>query len=150
MRPTLLALVALSAAALAAPAERGRANGPDSALQVYAQTGSRSYKQGDEVELILKLINPGPEPVVLQFPTSQQVDFIIADHGRPIWRWSEGRIFAQVVTALRLAGGESKTYAARWNQTHQDRRPVAPNIYELTARLTANPPLEAHTRIEIH
>jgi hypothetical protein len=149
-RRLLLAIVALAAAGLLAAVDRGRANEPDSALQVYAQTGSRTYKPGQEVELILKVVNPGPSEVTLRFPSSQQADFVIADHGRPIWRWSDGRVFAQVVTELRLAAGATKVYTARWRQLDRAGQPVAPNIYELTARLTTIPPLEAHTRIEIH
>lgn len=141
---------ALATAGLFATTAGGQTNGPIPTVEVYAQTGSRSYKPGQEVELILKATNPGPGDVALRFASAQQFDFVISDHGRPIWRWSDGRMFAQIITDLPLRAGESKIYRARWAQVDRDGRPVAPNTYELTARLTTLPAFEGHTRIEIH
>ena len=57
-----------------------------------------SYSVGEPIMMTLKIFNYVEEDVVFNFNTSQRYDFIIEDEeGNEIWRWSEGRMFAQML-----------------------------------------------------
>jgi hypothetical protein len=56
------------------------------------------YSVGEPIKMTLKIFNYTEEDIAFQFNTSQRYDFIIEDEeGNEIWRWSEGRIFAQML-----------------------------------------------------
>lgn len=68
------------------------------------------------VRLVLHVTNTSDRPVTLHFPTAQVYDFAIRlPDGATLWRWSEGRAFAQVLTDRTLAPGETWTEAAAWH-----------------------------------
>lgn len=53
---------------------------------------------------------------VLQFPTSQQYDFIVkSSDGKIIWQWSKGMMFAQAFTSLILSSNEEKTFTEEYS-----------------------------------
>ena len=57
-----------------------------------------SYSVGEPVIMTLKIFNYTEEDITFHFNTSQRYDFIIEDEeGNEIWRWSEGRMFAQML-----------------------------------------------------
>lgn len=119
-------------------------------LRVVVQTGTLYPKPGDEVTIILDLINTGSEPLTLQFPTAQRFDFEVIEIQRSIWKWSDGRMFAQVVSTLTLAPGESRRFTARWSQRDRDGGLVAPGTYLIRATVPVYPaPLGAQTHLEI-
>ncbi|MFO7173814.1 MAG: BsuPI-related putative proteinase inhibitor [Bacillota bacterium] len=61
----------------------------------------------------LTVANPGKEPVTIRFPSSRQYDFVLRDEkGKEVWRWSQGRVFAQSVMDARLNTGATLTYEA--------------------------------------
>ena len=61
-------------------------------------TNKMSYTMGEPITMTLKIFNYAEEDVVFHFNTSQRYDFIIEDEeGNEIWRWSEGRMFAQML-----------------------------------------------------
>ena len=121
------------------------------AIQVYAQTGSRTYMHGNPVELILKIENTDTRPQTLRFSSAQQFDFVVSTMNRPIWRWSDGRVFAQSLTDLTLAPGESRRFSVQWSQQDRAGGAILPGIYEVTALVTSLPePLRAQTHLEIH
>ena len=63
--------------------------------------------------------NEGSEAVELQFSDAAKAEFIVQDEGREVWRYTEGRLFAQMLSAELLEPGESTTYNAEW----EDPRP---------------------------
>ena len=69
----------------------------------------------DATRLTLAVENDGDEPVTLDFRDSQQAEFVAYDEdGTEVWRWSDGRMFAQVLTSETLAPGETAEYDATW------------------------------------
>ena len=57
-----------------------------------------SYSVGELITMTLNVFNYTEEEITFHFNTSQRYDFIIEDEkGNEIWRWSEGRMFAQML-----------------------------------------------------
>ena len=59
---------------------------------------------------------------------------------REVWRHSAGRMFAQVITDLTLAPGESRSFTATWNQTDAKGKPVPPGRYEAVGLVAGRAP----------
>lgn len=69
----------------------------------------------DGVELVLTVTNDGDEDVELSFPDACQADFAaLNDDGESVWRWSEGQLFAQMLTSETVPAGGSVTYTQQW------------------------------------
>lgn len=47
-------------------------------------------------------------------PSAKIYDFIIEHNGQPIWQWSGDRMFAQVMTPVRIPGGKVVEYSVNW------------------------------------
>ncbi|MFC7155337.1 BsuPI-related putative proteinase inhibitor [Halomarina halobia] len=83
--------------------------------------------------------NTGDEPVSLTFADAARADFVVDER----WRWSDGRLFAQVLGEETLAPGESRTYEGAWSDPE-------PGTHEARAELLAREQdCEARTRFEI-
>ncbi len=66
---------------------------------------------GQQARAILSVTNTGAQVAQLVFPTAQRYDFVLLDlRGNQLWRWSAGRVFAQVITTDSLAAGGSVAY----------------------------------------
>lgn len=84
---------------------------------------------GDGVTFALTVSNGGNSPVSLTFPDSGKADFAVLDDGE-VWRWSDGRMFMQVVQTAELAPGESFTVEGEWPDP-------SPGEYEAVGELRA-------------
>jgi hypothetical protein len=69
---------------------------------------------GDRVAFALTVVNGGNGPVELAFRDSGKADFAVLASGDEVWRWSEGRMFAQVTQQVDLAPGEQITFDGEW------------------------------------
>jgi len=98
----------------------------------------------DRVAFTYEVTNPDDEPIDLQFSDGQESDLAIEDdHGTEVWRWSDGRMFAQMLQQKHLAPGETATYEFEWGNPD-------PGEYEATATLAANnADCEATTAFEV-
>jgi len=47
-------------------------------------------------------------------PTSQIYDFMIEKDGKTIWKWSDGKVFLQVITPVSIPGGRPVEYSVIW------------------------------------
>jgi hypothetical protein len=75
-------------------------------------------------------------PVEFTFPTSQRFDFIVRDAlGKEILRWSDGRVFLQVVGQETLLK-ESRSYSADIVLKSRDGKPLPAGFYTLVGYLT--------------
>jgi hypothetical protein len=71
------------------------------------------YQRHEPVRMILTVRNPGSDSVAIPFPSSQRYDFrVLGEGGRVLWRWSDGRSFAQVTGEEVLEAGGSVTWIA--------------------------------------
>jgi len=76
-------------------------------------------------------------PVEFTFPTSQRFDFIVRDAlGREVLRWSDGRVFLQVIGRETLLK-ESRSYLAGIVLKSRDGRRLPAGFYTLVGCLTA-------------
>lgn len=87
---------------------------PTDTIQVRVEEGPTPPAQ-EPLRLQVLLRNPGTDTLHIEFPTAQRYDFRIrpAD-GETLWRWSDGRAFAQVLGRESIAPGDS----LQWEATH--------------------------------
>jgi hypothetical protein len=102
---------------------------------------TRDFKTGEAVTFVVTLRNRSGEPRSLTLPTSQTHDVVIegSDH-REIWRHSAGRMFAQVLTELRLGPDETRTFTVTWKQVDSAGRPVPAGDYRAIGLVPARLP----------
>lgn len=104
------------------------------------------FLRDEAITLELKVRNRGSSEAVLQFSSTQQYDFVVVDAGtsRVRWKWSTGKAFAQRLTELTFAPGETKTFTVTWDQLDAAGQPVGAGSYEargvlLFEEFAANP-----------
>lgn len=68
------------------------------------------------VQFAFAVTNTGADPVDLQFSDAAKAEFVVTDDGREVWRFTEGRMFAQMLSTERLAPEETATYEAEWTE----------------------------------
>ncbi|WP_255150525.1 BsuPI-related putative proteinase inhibitor [Halorarius halobius] len=69
---------------------------------------------GDGVSFALTVENAGNEPVEVTFRDAAKVDFVVYEDDREVWRWSEGKAFAQVLQPARFEPGEEAVFEESW------------------------------------
>ena len=84
-------------------------------LGVGFTTDKLIYRVGTTITVKYTLTNLTDKPRVLTFPTTQQYDWTVTDaEGNLVYRWSDGRAFAQVVTQLTIPVGTSDGFESSW------------------------------------
>jgi len=132
-------------------------------LRRAAGDAAHSFRAGEPITVIVTLHNRATVPQSLTLPTSQTHDCIIyrgarscegggtpaggGGDGRPaesaraaVWRYSQGRMFAQMLTELTLAPGESRSFTTTWNQTDARGDPVPPGDYQVVGLVPGGAP----------
>jgi hypothetical protein len=106
------------------------------ALEVKAENG---------FQFSFRVTNNEPRKIEFLFPSGQTHDFVVIDSlGREVWRWSEGRMFTQVVQNKVLESRASLTWDATWRSN------VPPGRYTAVASLLSeNKPLEERVTFEV-
>ncbi|QLK25573.1 BsuPI-related putative proteinase inhibitor [Natrinema zhouii] len=98
---------------------------------------------GDAVLFVFTVTNAGDETVELEFTDACTAEFVLTADGAEVWRFSEGRVFAQVISSDTLAPGESTTYEAEWSDPQ-------PGTYTAIAELRAtDESCEARTDVSV-
>lgn len=65
----------------------------------------------NSVRFLLEISNDTDTRAVLQFPTSQQYDFIVkTEDDKMVWQWSNNRMFTQTLTEISLDPGEIRQF----------------------------------------
>jgi len=93
------------------------------------------YARGEPVTLRLTVANHGQAPFTYHFRSGRQYDFEIYRGGALIWRWSDGKVFVQMLTAFTVPPGGRKEFAEQWRQTDSKGRGVPPGEYVAVALL---------------
>jgi hypothetical protein len=74
-------------------------------------SGLKVRVEADAMRLELHVTNAADGPVTLEFATAQRYDFEVLDgSGTVVWRWSDDRMFAQVLGEEMLAAGDTRSY----------------------------------------
>ena len=96
------------------------------------------------VDVVMTLTNNTSQAIDYTFPSTQVFDIFIKDSfGNIISSWSRDRFFAQVITNLSIAPGESQTVGGKVVLTTVDGQYINPGNYVLSIELTnilSNPP----------
>lgn len=103
------------------------------------------YRAGDTIILTLQVFNEGSRPAVIHFRTAQRYDLVVEDsHGRQVWRWAKGRMFAQVLGEEVIAPSGLLSYQIALNQ------PLPPGYYKITGLIPAEKePLSSEATIQV-
>ncbi len=91
-------------------------------------------------EIELTAVNLDSKPLVLKFNTSQRYDFYIrtADH-RTIWKWSNNKVFADVLGEETLLPGARLSYTVQWKYNRNDGFHVKGGAYWVKGAVAALP-----------
>ena len=118
---------------------------PERDLSLAVSAGDRTFKTREPIPLELVVRYGGKDPLTLNFSTSQRYDFQIEREGEILWRWSNGRMFAQILGQFSLS---SELPEIRYRAVFQGYLP--PGHYKARGVLTTRPrPLSAATHITI-
>jgi len=102
---------------------------------------AHAFSARDPVTLIVTIRNRSDAPRTLTLPTSQTHDCIVyAGNDKEVWRWSAGRMFAQVITEQTFTPGESRTIAVRWDLTDPKGAPLPPGDYRAVGLIPGRSP----------
>lgn len=97
----------------------------------------------DSVTFSFTVRNDGDDPVELSFSDAQTHDVVVLDDGTEVWRWSQGRMFAQMLQSETLGPDDAVTYDVEWSDP-------ASGDYEAVATLAArNHDVEARERFSV-
>jgi hypothetical protein len=69
---------------------------------------------GDGVRFRFTVVNAGDTPVELTFRDACKVDYAVYEDGEEVWRYSDGRVFAQVLSTADLQPGETAAFEETW------------------------------------
>ena len=92
-------------------------------LQLLDADGAQSdaFRSTEPITLRITLANPGDTSQRLDFSSARTHDAIVrAASGGEVWRWSHGRQFAQMLSELTLAPGESRELSLRWDPSQAE------------------------------
>ncbi len=134
--PLVVLLTALAAVACAAGSAEGPAAGESGReLRLSLSTGEGSPPAATPIVIELTGTNDGQAALVLDFPDGQRYDFeVTSEDGALVWRWAEGRFFAQVLGRETLEPGSS----LRWTGRIEAGLPAG--VYRVIATLTTVEP----------
>ena len=78
---------------------------------------ARLHTEGSngEVAFELTVSNADDQPVDLRFRDACRADVAVVADGEEVWRWSDGRMFAQAVETAQLNPGESAAFEFDWD-----------------------------------
>ena len=125
-----------AAEALGPDGERAtRAGGPalpfEARLELESADGAArsGFAVGLPIVLALHVRNASDAARSLELPSSQLYDFAIFAGDRELWRWSRGRMFAQMLTELRFEPGEEKVWRESFAPPEGAAAPLPPGRY---------------------
>ena len=96
------------------------------------------YSIEEPVTITLTIFNYTKDTLTFSFASSQRYDFVIEKEEKVIWRWSSGRVFAQVMGKEVVKPGESLVY----KEVYRPQKKLTPGIYTVTGMLTCREPLK--------
>ena len=67
------------------------------------------YGSGEPISMTLRVFNHADQQITFSFRDARRYDFTIEDEeGQAVWRWSHGRMFAQVLGEETLGSGREE------------------------------------------
>jgi hypothetical protein len=105
-----------------------------------------SYSPKEPIQVALEVSNNSHEAIHLTFPTSQRFDLSLEDEtGKEVWRWSQGRLFLQMMGEEVLKPGAG---GLRYRETFS--APAIAGRYKLSAWISSKKrPLKTTTSLKV-
>jgi len=100
-------------------------------LRVRFSSVAPPLVSGDREWWAFDVRNDTEEPLTLVFSSAQQADIVLSQDGREVYRWSDGKMFAQVLESIALQPGEIQSVVLN------DDLGIPPGKYDLSASVTA-------------
>jgi hypothetical protein len=125
----------------AAPAAGMAASAPsgDGSASIQTTIDVAKGPQPHSARFTLSACNGSGAEVRRSFPTSERYDFEVSRDGKRVWRWSDGRAFAQYVSDVSWAPHECKRWTETWDGTDSSGKPVATGSYQAVGVLSSSP-----------
>ncbi len=94
---------------------------------------THSFEQGADALVVLHVRNRSNEDQTLEFADSRVNDFLVLDsQGNAVRLWSGPYDFAQVITEITIAAGETERFEMDWNGLRDDQgETLPPGRYEI-------------------
>lgn len=84
---------------------------PEKKLELEVNLNELIYQTNEELKLLINLKNNSQEKIQLNFSSAQIYEIVVKSwQNEIIYRWSEDKVFAQVLKEVSIAPGEQKTY----------------------------------------
>ncbi|MDI6816602.1 MAG: BsuPI-related putative proteinase inhibitor [Actinomycetota bacterium] len=94
---------------------------------------------GENLAMAISVENTAKESRKLSFRSSQRYDFWVVDaNGDEIWRWSEGRMFAQVLEDVVLESAQKTEFTESWNLIDSKGAPVKAGEYRVFGAIVSD------------
>lgn len=92
--------------------------------------------------------NLGKNPVIFEFYTGQEFDFVVLEGDNEVWRWSGDLFFIQSLHQVTLEAGKSLSYRAVWDYRDLWGTKVKPGVYTLQAYFQGYSQTEPVSQVE--
>lgn len=110
-------------------------------LQDSTGKATTQFDAGEPMTLVMTIRNRTDTPRSIMLPSSQSYDCSVSTaEGREVWRWAKGVMFAQVITELKLAPGETKSYSQVWDQKADDGTMIPAGRYRAIGLIPVDAP----------
>lgn len=118
-------------------------------LKLSLEVRSEKAKQEDRLRFTLVIQNISNDSLTLCFTSSKKVDFVVSQSGAELWRWSSGRMFAQVMLDQAVDSGKIIRFTEVWNYKGLSGDRLPAGAYDLTGILSSKPALTIQSAIII-
>ncbi|MFW5963878.1 MAG: BsuPI-related putative proteinase inhibitor [Natronomonas sp.] len=95
---------------------------------------------GDGVRFTFTVVNPGDTPIEVTFRDACRADFAVYEGDTEVWRYSDGKAFAQVLTSADFQPGESATFEETWPNPNSGDYTAEATLRVLEDEMTARTP----------
>lgn len=118
-------------------------------LKLSLEVRSEKVEQEDRFKFTLVIQNISNNPITLCFTSSKKFDFVVSQSGSEVWRWSSGRMFAQVILDQVIDFGGSIRFTEVWDYKGNSGDRLPAGEYDLTGILSSKPALTIQSTIII-
>ena len=110
-------------------------------LKNTAGKESVEFRGRESITFAVTIHNRSDAVRTLTLPSSQTHECIVfSGKSEEVWRWSAGRRFAQVITELSFAPGESHSFTSTWDLTDRKGAPLPPGDYRVVGLVPGRAP----------
>jgi hypothetical protein len=104
------------------------------------ETKARYEIQDSQIAFYFELLNLSGVPQTLTFNTGQQFEITVTDeNGKEVYRYSDGKVFTEVIWEKTINAGESLKWQDVWDMTDKEGNKVQPGNYKAVIEILGRP-----------